>query len=236
MSALSILEEGDIGPRDMVGSWAGAMGQTQFMPSSFLEYAVDFDGGGRRDIWSNARRRDWFDRELSRQAWMEARPALGLRGSSPDDFALDGGRFRRLPPPSPHSPAGRRACGRRADADGGRGAMLLMPAGLQRSEISRHGQFQGDQELQQFDILCLGRRLARRRDPRPWTGPRAAWPTHERRCRWRRSGRCRLGCSKMGYDVGEIDGRVGDTLHAAVRRISGQGRTSGRRLCRRRRC
>jgi membrane-bound lytic murein transglycosylase B len=37
----------------MVGSWAGAMGQSQFMPSSFLQYAVDFDGDGRRDIWTS---------------------------------------------------------------------------------------------------------------------------------------------------------------------------------------
>ena len=36
----------------MVGSWAGAMGQSQFMPSSFVRYAVDYDGDGRRDIWS----------------------------------------------------------------------------------------------------------------------------------------------------------------------------------------
>ena len=38
----------------MVGSWAGAMGQTQFMPSSFLAFAVDFEGHGRRDIWTGA--------------------------------------------------------------------------------------------------------------------------------------------------------------------------------------
>ncbi len=37
----------------MTGSWAGAMGQTQFMPSSYLKYAVDFDGDGRRDIWKS---------------------------------------------------------------------------------------------------------------------------------------------------------------------------------------
>lgn len=50
--ALRILQEGHIAPEKMTGSWAGAMGQSQFMPSSFLRYAVDHDGDGRRDIWT----------------------------------------------------------------------------------------------------------------------------------------------------------------------------------------
>ncbi len=49
-NALKIVQNGDIYPSDMTGSWAGAFGQTQFMPSAFLELATDFDGDGRRDI------------------------------------------------------------------------------------------------------------------------------------------------------------------------------------------
>ena len=49
--ALTMVARGDIDAQTMTGSWAGAMGQTQFMPSSYLQYAVDFDGDGRRDIW-----------------------------------------------------------------------------------------------------------------------------------------------------------------------------------------
>ena len=52
MHALRILEEGHIAPKQMMGSWAGAMGQSQFMPSSFVNFAVDYDGDGRRDIWT----------------------------------------------------------------------------------------------------------------------------------------------------------------------------------------
>ena len=51
LNALKILEEGHIAPDKMKGSWAGAMGQSQFMPSSFLSYAVDWNGDGKRDIW-----------------------------------------------------------------------------------------------------------------------------------------------------------------------------------------
>jgi membrane-bound lytic murein transglycosylase B len=52
-NALEILNRGDIDAAHMRGSWAGAMGQLQFMPSSYLQFAEDFDGDGRRDIWSN---------------------------------------------------------------------------------------------------------------------------------------------------------------------------------------
>lgn len=52
-AALTILKQGHIEIADMKGSWAGAMGQNQFMPTSFLGYAVDGDGDGKKDIWNN---------------------------------------------------------------------------------------------------------------------------------------------------------------------------------------
>jgi membrane-bound lytic murein transglycosylase B len=58
INALRIVDEDNIDPKDMLGSWAGAMGQNQFMPSSFLLYAVSYSGDGRRDIWH--RRADVF--------------------------------------------------------------------------------------------------------------------------------------------------------------------------------
>ena len=53
MDALRIVERGDIAPQDMKGAWAGELGQTQFMPSSWMKYAVDFDGNGKRDLLHN---------------------------------------------------------------------------------------------------------------------------------------------------------------------------------------
>ncbi|MFD2234008.1 lytic murein transglycosylase [Phaeospirillum tilakii] len=53
MQALRILDHGDTTPKAMIGSWAGAMGQCQFMPTTYLRHAVDWDGDGRRDIWTN---------------------------------------------------------------------------------------------------------------------------------------------------------------------------------------
>ncbi len=54
IAALKILQAGDITSSAFTGSWAGAMGQTQFIPTSYLAYGVDMDGDGRRDIWSSA--------------------------------------------------------------------------------------------------------------------------------------------------------------------------------------
>jgi len=53
LAALKILQQGHIGFAKMQSSWAGALGQPQFLPSKFLEFAVDFDGDGRRDIWNS---------------------------------------------------------------------------------------------------------------------------------------------------------------------------------------
>ena len=53
IAALHIIDGGDVAPSAMKGSWAGAMGQPQFMPTSYLKYAVDFDGDGHRNIWTS---------------------------------------------------------------------------------------------------------------------------------------------------------------------------------------
>ncbi len=92
LAALTILDEGHIAPEDMKGSWAGAMGQNQFMPSSFVGYAVDFDGDGRRDIWQT--RADVFASAanyLASQGWRDDR-TWGRRVRLPEgfDFAAAG--------------------------------------------------------------------------------------------------------------------------------------------------
>jgi len=54
LDALRIVDRGDLAPAEMRGAWAGEIGQTQFMPSSWIKYAVDFDGNGRRDLIRSA--------------------------------------------------------------------------------------------------------------------------------------------------------------------------------------
>ena len=86
LSTLEILQRGDVKPDRLVGSWAGAFGPTQFMPTTFKRFAVDFDGDGRRDVVdtvpdilastaNNLKEDGW-------QAWR----AVGLRNRSAAEF------------------------------------------------------------------------------------------------------------------------------------------------------
>jgi membrane-bound lytic murein transglycosylase B len=92
LHALRILDEGHIGVEDMYGSWAGAMGQSQFMPSSYVRNAIDYDGDGRRDIWGSLpdvfasianylARAGWNDRHTwGREVGLPAALGAGLDG------------------------------------------------------------------------------------------------------------------------------------------------------------
>lgn len=101
VKALVILEEGHVDRAHMTGSWAGAMGQTQFMPSNFKPYAVDFENHGRRDIWTSVpdavgstanflKKHGW----VAGETWgYEVLPPGGLAGSDrPATFAAWAGR------------------------------------------------------------------------------------------------------------------------------------------------
>ena len=86
LAALKILQSGDISRAQMIGSWAGAMGQTQFLPSNFLAYAVDADGDGRRDIWgSMADVMHSTANFLSRSGWQAGQP-WGIEVQLPAGF------------------------------------------------------------------------------------------------------------------------------------------------------
>jgi len=97
LNALKILNQGHIKAKDMVGSWAGAMGQCQFMPSSFLNFAVDHDGDGRKDIWTT--KADVFASAanyLSRSGW-KGDQTWGRAVTLPDgfDIAMEGLKIRK---------------------------------------------------------------------------------------------------------------------------------------------
>ncbi len=129
MAALRILARGDITPERMLGSWAGAMGHTQFIPTSFEAFAVDFTGDGRRDIWSE----DPTDAlasaaaYLSRSGWRRGQP-WGVEVRLPADFnpGLAGRATTRSP--SAWASLGVRDMDGNAVPDHGP-ASILLPAG-----------------------------------------------------------------------------------------------------------
>ena len=215
ISALSILEEGDIRPREMVGSWAGAMGQTQFMPSSFQEYAVDFDGDGRRDIWTNSADAIGSTANyLAKHGWtkgltwgFEVRLPRGFKLSAEDSteparFAI----FERR--------GVERADGEAMPREGE--AQLLIPMGLKGPIFLVTSNFKAIKSYNNSTSYALG--VALLGDAimgRP--GLRQSWPTRDRFLSPGQVRELQTRLRKMGYDVGKIDGQVGETLQAAVR-------------------
>ena len=129
IAALEILQNGDTTPAKMTGSWAGAMGHTQFIPTSYQAYAVDFRGDGRRDIWSE----DPTDAlasaaaYLKRFGWTKGRP-WGVEVRLPEGFntSLTGQKTKRNP--SDWAAMGVRDMNGRRVANHG-AASILIPSG-----------------------------------------------------------------------------------------------------------
>ncbi|MNF63459.1 Membrane-bound lytic murein transglycosylase B precursor [compost metagenome] len=97
LAALQILQQGDIAPEKMLGSWAGAMGQTQFIPTTYNTHAVDFDGDGRRDIWNSpADALASTAHYLQSSGWQKGQP-WGFEVTVPSTFnyALADGAIRK---------------------------------------------------------------------------------------------------------------------------------------------
>ena len=97
LAALKILDQGNVAPEQMVGSWAGAMGQCQFMPTTYLTYAVDFNGDGRRDIWNSTPDVLGSIGQLRVAARVARRRKLGAGGRRARRFRPATGRARHQP-------------------------------------------------------------------------------------------------------------------------------------------
>ncbi len=134
-NALTILEQGHITAAAMKGSWAGAMGQSQFMPSSFVNYAVDWDGDGKRDIWGT--KADVFASSanyLAKAGWRDD-ITWGRAVALPSDSKINGKAALALAEAKTKMPLGDWAQAGVKSADGSALparpllARLIMPAG-----------------------------------------------------------------------------------------------------------
>ncbi len=155
MNVLRILEAGDVTPAKALGSWAGAMGQPQFMPSSFLSYAVDFDGDGRRDIWES--KPDVFGsiaNYLAKSGWRAGEP-WGQPIRVPAGFnAAGAGRDNKRPLGEWTRQGVTRDDGRpfsRADVMGG----VLLPGGLGGDAFMVYANFNAIRRYNPSDFYAL---------------------------------------------------------------------------------
>ncbi|MCG6883773.1 MAG: lytic murein transglycosylase [Silicimonas sp.] len=216
IAALKIIQSGDVHPNRMTGSWAGAMGHTQFIPTSFLSYAVDFRGDGRRDIWSD----DPTDALASTAAylkhfgWTKGQP-WGVEVVLPRgfDYRVTGERVKK-------SPAEWAAMGVR-DARGGTvpdhgRASILLPAGAQGAAFMIFDNFHVIERYNTADAYVIG--VGHLADRIAGGDPiRASWPRDDRNLRFAEKKEMQERLTARGYNTQGVDGVIGPNTIQAIR-------------------
>lgn len=212
IAALKILQAGDTDPEHMLGSWAGAMGHTQFMPTSYLQYAVDFTGDGRRDIWSDDPTDSLASTAayLARNGWTRGRPALAeVQLPAGFNMGLIGKGTRR----SDWSAMGVRRIGGGA-LPGGTGS-IIMPAGARGPAFLILENFRSILTYNNSDNYALGvSYLAERIAGRPEI--QGAWPRADRPLSTEERKEIQQRLMQKGFYQGEIDGLFGSATMESV--------------------
>jgi membrane-bound lytic murein transglycosylase B len=216
LSALEILARGDVKAEHLKGSWAGAFGPTQFMPTSFKRYAVDFDGDGRRDVVdsvpdvvastaNNLKKDGW----VSGQTW-------GYEVVVPKGFNFLLADRSRVLTVQEWERLGIRRAGGKAFPRGEDRAYLLVPAGAQGPGFLMLQNFRVIMKYNPAEAyaLAIGYLADRLRGGEPFV---QAWPRHERVLTRAERYELQQHLAARGYDVGEPDGRLGGKTRSALR-------------------
>ena len=215
LSALVIVQQGHVSAGALTGSWAGAMGQTQFMPSSFLKYAADYDRDGRKDIWNNipdalASTANY----LASFGWLRGQP-WGFEVALPQGFDITGHDPLEFKPFSYWASKGLRRPDGRAFPSGGT-AQIMLPAGRNGPALLLTQNFRVIKEYNRSNAYALGvGHLAERISGAG--GFSAAWPTGDKPLSTQQAMDLQRNLQRMGFDVGKIDGKFGDQATSAIR-------------------
>ena len=216
LSTLEILQHGDVRPDRLVGSWAGAFGPTQFMPTAFKRYAVDFDHDGRRDVVdsvpdliastaNNLRKDGW----VSGQTW-------GYEVVLPATFNFLLADHRRMMPIRDWERYGLTRPGGKAFTRPDEPAYLLVPAGVQGPGFLMLANFRAIMRYNPAEAyaLAIGHLSDRLRGAPAFAQD---WPRYERVLT--RDERLELQqlLASHGYDIGEPDGQLGGKTRSAIR-------------------
>lgn len=216
IAALKILQNGDIDRAQMVGSWAGAMGQTQFLPSVFLAHAQDADGDGRRDIWhSMADVLASTAHFLAQARWQPGQP-WGTEVQLPPDFDLGRADGELRQPSAQWAAEGVRAMDGTelpAFADGA----LLLPAGARGPAFLVGPNFRAILRYNNASSYALAvSLLAQQIAGGP--GVQAHWPRDLVPLGRAQVTALQAALNERGFPAGAADGVAGPATRAALRR------------------
>lgn len=215
LTALQIIDAGHISSQDMTGSWAGAMGQLQFMPNIFQSYGVDGDGDGRIDIWNSLP--DIFHSAanfLNKSGW-RGDERWGREVLLPDDFDFSLSGVRQARSLQEWARLGvRRVNGAelpQADMD----AAIIIPAGADGPAFLAYANYRATLAYNPstFYALTVGHLADRFRG----SGPIQRMPSNERAMSLADVRELQQRLNAAGFDSGEPDGRVGSRTRAAIR-------------------
>lgn len=216
IAALKILQSGDATAQSLRGSWAGAMGHTQFMPSSWHAFAVDFTGDGRRDIWGD----DPTDALASTAAylagkgWAKAAP-WGVEIILPAGFDYDLTTERVKKPVAEWQALGVRLPGGGDVPDHGLGSVLL-PGGHKGAAFLIFQNFHVIETYNTADayVIAVGHLADRLRGAGPIM---ADWPRDERALSFDERISLQRKLTASGFDTGGVDAKMGPKTVAAVK-------------------
>jgi membrane-bound lytic murein transglycosylase B len=216
VAALKILQRGDISVAGMTGSWAGAMGHTQFIPTTYEAYAVDFDGDGRRDIWNSPADALGSAANYLRKAGWVSGKTWGYEVVLPRTFnyrlASDGksrtlAQWTKLGVTRAHGSAFPRP---------GDKAELIAPAGASGPAflmLRNHFVIKRYNNSTAYS-LAVGHLADRLRGGGELV---QSWPVDERPLTAKESAELQRYLAKAGYYSGAIDGKIGPLSRAAIR-------------------
>lgn len=215
-AALTILQNGDTQAANMTGSWAGAMGHTQFMPTSFMAHAVDFTGDGRRDIWSD----DPADALASTAAylknsgWILGQP-WGVEVRIPDGFDYTLANREILKMPTEWARIGIRDMTGRKVPNHGKAAILL-PAGAEGAAFMIFKNFDAIETYNTADAYVIGvGHLSDRIAGAPKI--QGSWPRGDRALTFDERIELQERLTQAGFDTQKIDAKIGPLTINAVR-------------------
>ncbi|MGL4322731.1 MAG: lytic murein transglycosylase [Beijerinckiaceae bacterium] len=213
MATLKIIQRGDLAPERLVGSWAGAFGHTQFIPTTYLSIAVDGDGDGRRDLVDSIPDAMHSTANFMRRAGYVTGATWGYEVEVPSGYAGPSGRTAKQPLSSWAARGIRPVNGGQLHGSGNAG--LLMPAGRNGPAFLVFKNYDAAYSYNGADSYALAiSLLSDRLKGKP--GIQADWPTDDPPLsREQRRALQRLLIAR-GHDVGEPDGAVGSKTRAAI--------------------